>query len=141
MDNNETIKDNDTLKMLFINQTKDKSELSEYFCNASVYLDGVTTELTCDTKKHPINTTLRDIHLSLGISMKNNTNVIYLKMKNWRDNIMKINSVAAGKSTRKYHPKSGGLSKGAIAGIVIVNIYILLYYLSVGIGITLSCFI
>ena len=32
---------------------------------------------------------------------------------------MKINSVAAGKSTRKYHPKSGGLSKGAIAGIVI----------------------
>ena len=119
LDNNETIKDNDTLKMLFINQTKDKSELSEYFCNASVYLDGVTTELTCDTKKHPINTTLRDIHLSLGISMKNNTNVIYLKMKNWRDNIMKINSVAAGKSTRKYHPKSGGLSKGAIAGIVI----------------------
>ena len=125
LNNNETIKDNETLKMVFTNNTKDEKKLCEYNCTASIKLDGVTTVLTCDTEKYPINTTLKDIHLSSGISMKNNNNLITLKMKNWNNSDTKIDSITSGKSTRKYHPDSGGLSAGALVGIIISIVVVL----------------
>ena len=108
-----------------MNKTKGKNNVCEYICNTSIELDEVTTVLTCDTEKNPINTTLKDIHLSTGVSMKNNNNVITIKMKNWRNEDMKIDSITAGKSTRKYHPDSGGLTAGAIVGIIIAIVAVL----------------
>ena len=125
LNNNETIKDNETFEMVFTNNTKDEKKLCKYNCTASIKLDGVTTVLTCDTEKYPINTTLKDIHLSTGISMKNNNNLITLKMKNWNNSDTKIDSITSGKSTRKYHPDSGGLSAGAIVGIIISIVVVL----------------
>ena len=125
LNNNETIKDNETFEMVFTNNTKDEKKLCKYNCTASIKLDGVTTVLTCDTEKYSINTTLKDIHLSTGISMKNNNNLITLKMKNWNNSDTKIDSITSGKSTRKYHPDSGGLSAGAIVGIIISIVVVL----------------
>ena len=107
-----------------MNKIKGKNEFHEYICKASIELDDVTTELICDTETYPINTTLQDIHLSSGYSMNNN--VITIKMKNWRSILMDIDSIAEGKSIRKFHAKSGGLSKGAIAGIIIAAIVVVI---------------
>ena len=79
--------------------------------------------LQCDTKIQPIKSTNYDIHLSSGISDTNN-NLLVIQMKEWENNEDIFETPSSPISNNKVRSKSSGLSKGAIAGIVIACVVV-----------------
>ena len=92
--------------------------------NTPTQYDCTTTQITpkcilqCDTKIQPIKSTNYYIHLSSGISDINN-NLLVIQMKEWENNEDIFETPSSPISNNKVRSKSSGLSKGAIAGIVI----------------------
>lgn len=92
--------------------------------NTPTLYDCTTTQITpkcilqCDTKIQPIKSTNYDIHLSSGISDTNN-NLLVIQMKEWENNEDIFETPSSPISNNKVRSKSSGLSKGAIAGIVV----------------------
>ena len=92
--------------------------------NTPTQYDCTTTQITpkcilqCDTKIQPIKSTNYDIHLSNGISDTNN-NLLVIQMKEWENNEDIFETPSSPISNNKVRSKSSGLSKGAIAGIVV----------------------
>ena len=101
-----------------MNKTNEINDLKKYDCMAFIDPDkSITNKIICDINQNPINTTIKDLHLSTGISPQNN-NLLIIKMKVWKYEDKIINSLAPI-STRKFFKVSSGLSGGAIAGIII----------------------
>ena len=92
--------------------------------NTPTQYECTTTQITpkcilqCDTKIQPIKSTNYDIHLSNGISDTNN-NLLVIQMKEWENNEDIFETPSSPISNNKVRSKSSGLSKGAIAGIVV----------------------
>ena len=97
--------------------------------NTPTQYDCTTTQITpkcilqCDTKIQPIKSTNYDIHLSNGISDTNN-NLLVIQMKEWENNKDIFETPSNPISNNKVRSKSSGLSKGAIAGIVIACVVV-----------------
>ena len=80
-------------------------------------------ELDCDTSSYPLKTTVQNLHLSTGTTSDNTLVTVY--MKDYNRNSTDI--ITTGSSSRyTYNKSSSGLSGGAIAGIVIACIAVLL---------------
>ena len=74
--------------------------------------------MECDTRNQTITSTIQDLHLSSGIS--NSNNLLTIKMNNWENNDTLIETKINTESTLIRNRKnSGGLTNGAIAGIII----------------------
>ena len=97
--------------------------------NTPTQYECTTTQITpkcilqCDTKIQPIKSTNYDIHLSSGISDTNN-NLLVIQMKEWENNEDIFETPSSPISNNKVRSKSSGLSKGAIAGIVIACVVV-----------------
>ena len=112
------IKNEELFKMTFMNKTNETYNLQKYDCMAFIDSDkSLANKIKCDTNQKPINTSIKDLYLSTGISPKN-SNLLIIKMQDWKYNDKIIDSLAPI-PTRKYFKDSGGLSGGAIAGIII----------------------
>ena len=104
--------------MTFMNKTNETNILQKYDCMAFIGSDKIKeNKIICNTNQKPINTSIKDLHLSTGISPKNSI-LLIIKMQDWKYNDKIIDSLAPI-PTRKYFKDSGGLSGGAIAGIII----------------------
>ena len=97
--------------------------------NTPTQYECTTTQITpkcilqCDTKIQPIKSTNYDIHLSNGISDTNN-NLLVIQMKEWENNEDIFETPSSPISNNKVRSKSSGLSKGAIAGIVVACVVV-----------------
>ena len=112
------IENKEVFKMTFLNNTNGTKNLVEYECMALTNKSEGENQLICYTKKNPINTTRKDLHLSSGISLDNNYHLIMIKMKDWEGKDKKIDSIY-GMKYNTFQKNSNTLSGGAIAGIVI----------------------
>ena len=111
--------------MTFINKTNEINNLQKYDCMAFIDSDKIkTNKIICDTNQNPINTTIKDLHFSSGISPDNN-NLLIIKIEDWEYNNKIIDSLAPI-TTRKFFKDSSGLSGGAIAGIIIACAMVLI---------------
>ena len=96
------------------------SENIEYDCTVKSTSPG---ELDCDTSSYPLKTTVQNLHLSTGTTSDNTLVTVY--MKDYNRNSTDI--ITTGSSSRyTYNKSSSGLSGGAIAGIVIACVAVLL---------------
>ena len=96
------------------------NENIEYDCTVKSISPG---ELDCDTSSNLLKTTVQNLHLSTGTTSDNTLVTVY--MKDYNRNSTDI--ITTGSSNRyTYNKSSSGLSGGAIAGIVIACIAVLL---------------
>ena len=96
------------------------NENIEYDCTVKSTSPG---ELDCDTSSNLLKTTVQNLHLSTGTTSDNTLVTVY--MKDYNRNSTDI--ITTGSSSRyTYNKSSSGLSGGAIAGIVIACIAVLL---------------
>ena len=96
------------------------NENVEYDCTVKSISPG---ELDCDTSSNLLKTTVQNLHLSTGTTSDNTLVTVY--MKDYNRNSTDI--ITTGSSSRyTYNKSSSGLSGGAIAGIVIACIAVLL---------------
>ena len=106
----------DVIPITFLDNTYDLKSLKEYQCTITQITPKCTME--CDTRNQPITSTIQNFHLSSGIS--NSNNLLTIQMKNWENNNTPIESnINIESASTKNRKNSGGLTKGAIAGIVI----------------------
>ncbi len=91
--------------------SRGKEVIEQYNCNFK-NISSSEGELSCDTSENPINTTVKDLHLSTGNSSDNT--LITIQMKNWDTN--KTSLIASSQNQYINSKSSGGLSGGAIAG-------------------------
>ena len=119
------IEDKEVFIMTFLNNTNGTKKFVEYECMAVTNKSEGENQLLCDTKKNPINTTIEDLHLSSGISIFNNHHLIIIKMKDWEGKDKKIDSIY-GMRFSSFQKNSNTLSGGAIAGIVIACVVVLI---------------
>ena len=74
------LKQNEEFNMSFINNINGSKECKDYTCY--VYINPKNNrqiDLACDTNDNSINTTTKDLHLSSGVSSKNNALVIKMQ--------------------------------------------------------------
>ena len=111
---NLAINNGDTITMKVQNYD---DETKIYDCQ----INGVSsqTKLECNTIDDPIITTVGKVHLSSGNST--NGDLLVVEMDDWESN-SKESIETKGSSRYKYFKKSGGLSGGAIAAIVIASV-------------------
>jgi hypothetical protein len=95
------------------------NENVEYDCTVKSTSPG---ELDCDTSSYPLKTTVQNLHLSTGTTSDNTLVTVY--MKDYNRNSTDI--ITTGSNRYTYNKSSSGLSGGAIAGIVIACIAVLL---------------
>lgn len=94
----------------------------EYDC--SIAQTTPTCELDCDTSSNPLQTTAGNLHLSTGTASDGTLLTVY--MKNGAGNSTDIISTTGSGTRYTYNKSSSGLSGGAIAGIVIACVAVLL---------------
>ena len=95
------------------------NENIEYDCTVKSISPG---ELDCDTSSNLLKTTVQNLHLSTGTTSDNTLVTVY--MKDYNRNSTDI--ITTGSNRYTYNKSSSGLSGGAIAGIVIACIAVLL---------------
>ena len=79
-------------------------------------------ELDCDTSSNPLDTYVGNLHLSTGKAENNNILTVY--MLNGPDDPTPLTTSSVSRYT--YPKSSSGLSGGAIAGIVIACVAVLI---------------
>jgi len=107
----------ETITLSIIDRSTGVKTPTQYDCTATQITPKCI--LQCNTENQPLKSTKHDIHLSSGVSDSNN-NLLVIQMKDWGNDKDIIETPSSAVSTsNKVRRKSGGLSKGAIAGIVI----------------------
>lgn len=96
-----------------------ENENIKYDCTVKSTSPG---ELECDTSSHPLKTTVQKLHLSAGTTSDKKLVTVY--MKDFAKNNTDI--ITTGGNRYTYNKSSSGLSGGAIAGIVIACVAVLL---------------
>ena len=109
-------------KLTMILQTSNKGIIKpeEYECTMNITNDNTSLTMDCDTSSKSINTSNKYLHLSVS---KETYQILTLQMANY-DNTDAIIRTASSNGIR-YRKNSGGLSGGAIAGIVIACVVVL----------------
>ena len=110
-------------KLTMILQTSNRSggiRPEEYECTVNITNDNSSLTMDCDTSSKSINISNKYLHLSVS---KETYQILTLQMADY-DNTDAIIRTASSNGIR-YRKNSGGLSGGAIAGIVIACVVVL----------------
>ncbi len=104
--------------------TKTDSKKGQKTFNCTVTQTSPQCELQCDTETQPIKSRIQDMHLSEGITDSNK--LLTIKMKNWKNNVTAIETPTEYNGLSYKKSDSSGLSTGAIIGIIIAGVAVLI---------------
>ena len=109
-------------KLTMILQTSNKGIIKpeEYECTMNITNDNTSLTMDCDTSSKSINTCNKYLHLSVS---KEKYQILTLQMADYNNTDAIIRT--ASSNGIRYRKNSGGLSGGAIAGIVIACVVVL----------------
>lgn len=113
------LKARDTVPLSILTEKDGKNVNIEYECTVKQISPG---ELDCETSSNPLKTTVKQLHLSTGTTSDNTLVTVYMKDFNTSD----TDIITTGSNRYTYTKSSSGLSGGAIAGIVIACVAVLL---------------
>ena len=116
-----SLSESDQIIMQLSNQNNDDKAADSYSCN---YVTGSPAQLRCDASNNELKTTVADLHASLGTPKSTNGTLVQVEMSN-PDSNEQINVGGGGSGSNTYRKSSSGLSWGAIAGIVIECVVVL----------------
>ena len=107
-----------TIPLTILTEKNGENTNIEYECTVKQTSPG---ELDCDTLSNPLKTTVQNLHLSAGTTSDNTLVTVYMK-----DSTNTTQITTTGGNRYSYNKSSSGLSGGAIAGIVIACVAVLL---------------
>jgi hypothetical protein len=117
-DPSNTLSTGTTVPLTILTEKNGENTNIKYECTVKQTSPG---ELDCDTSSNPLKTTVQNLHLSAGTTSDNTLVTVYMKDST---NTTKITTTGGNRYT--YNKSSSGLSGGAIAGIVIACVAVLL---------------
>ena len=113
---------NDKIPLSILTKTDGKKGQKTFNC--TVTQTSPQCELQCDTETQPIKSRIQDMHLSEGITDSNK--LLTIKMKNWKNNVTAIETPTEYNGLSYKKSDSSGLSTGAIIGIIVAGVAVLL---------------
>ena len=113
---------NDKIPLSILTKTDGKKGQKTFNC--TVTQTSPQCELQCDTETQPIKSRIQDMHLSEGITDSNK--LLTIKMKNWKNNVTAIETPTEYNGLIYKKSDSSGLSTGAIIGIIVAGVAVLL---------------
>ena len=113
---------NDKIPLSILTKTDGKKGQKTFNC--TVTQTSPQCELQCDTETQPIKSRIQDMHLSEGITDSNK--LLTIKMKNWKNNVTAIETPTEYNGLSYKKSDSSGLSTGAIVGIIVAGVAVLL---------------
>jgi hypothetical protein len=117
-DPSNTLSTGTTVPLTILTEKNGENTNIEYECTVKQTSPG---ELDCDTSSNPLKTTVQNLHLSAGTTSDNTLVTVYMK-----DSKNTTQITTTGGNRYSYNKSSSGLSGGAIAGIVIACVAVLL---------------
>jgi len=117
-DPSNTLSTGTTVPLTILTEKNGENTNIEYECTVKQTSPG---ELDCDTSSNPLKTTVQNLHLSAGTTSDNTLVTVYMK-----DSTNTTQITTTGGNRYSYNKSSSGLSGGAIAGIVIACVAVLL---------------
>ena len=117
-DPSNTLSTGTTVPLTILTEKNRENTNIEYECTVKQTSPG---ELDCDTSSNPLKTTVQNLHLSAGTTSDNTLVTVYMK-----DSTNTTQITTTGGNRYSYNKSSSGLSGGAIAGIVIACVAVLL---------------
>ena len=117
-DPSNTLSTGTTVPLTILTEKNGENTNIEYECTVIQTSPG---ELDCDTSSNPLKTTVQNLHLSAGTTSDNTLVTVYMK-----DSTNTTQITTTGSNRYSYNKSSSGLSGGAIAGIVIACVAVLL---------------
>ena len=112
---------NDKIPLSILTKTDGKKGQKTFNC--TVTQTSPQCELQCDTETQPIKSRIQDMHLSEGITDSNK--LLTIKMKNWKNNVTAIETPTEYNGLSYKKSDSSGLSTGAIIGIIVAGVAVL----------------
>ena len=112
---------NDKIPLSILTKTDGKKGQKTFNC--TVTQTSPQCELQCDTETQPIKSRIQDMHLSEGITDSNK--LLTIKMKNWKNNVTAIETPTEYNGLSYKKSDSSGLSTGAIVGIIVAGVAVL----------------
>ena len=107
-----------TIPLTILTEKNGENTNIEYECTVKQTSPG---ELDCDTSSNPLKTTVQNLNLSAGTTSDNTLVTVYMK-----DSTNTTQITTTGGNRYSYNKSSSGLSGGAIDGIVIACVAVLL---------------
>ena len=117
-DPSNTLSTGTTVPLTILTEKNGENTNIKYECTVKQTSPG---ELDCDTSSNPLKTTVQNLHLSAGTTSDNTLVTVYMK-----DSTNTTQITTTGGNRYTYNKSSSGLSGGAIAGIVIACVAVLL---------------
>ena len=117
-DPSNTLSTGTTVPLTILTEKNGENTNIEYECTVIQTSPG---ELDCDTSSNHLKTTVQNLHLSTGTTSDNTLVTVYMK-----DSTNTTQITTTGGNRYSYNKSSSGLSGGAIAGIVIACVAVLL---------------
>ena len=117
-DPSNTLSTGTTVPLTILTEKNGENTNIEYECTVIQTSPG---ELDCDTSSNHLKTTVQNLHLSTGTTSDNTLVTVYMK-----DFTNTTQITTTGSNRYSYNKSSSGLSGGAIAGIVIACVAVLL---------------